>query len=308
MIALRTDKITKRYAEHLALKEVSLDVHQGTICGLLGPNGAGKTTLIRIINQIIQPDSGRLELFGEQLGPQHISLIGYLPEERGLYKKLRVGEQLLYIAQLRGMSKVLAMQKIRYWFERLDLKDWWGKRIEDLSKGMAQKVQFISTILHDPKLLILDEPFSGFDPLNAKIITDIILELKKSGVSILFSTHRMETVESLCDYVVLINRAQKILDGTRFQIQDQFRTHTAEFEHRQPLSIHFPGRYEVLESAETEGGKIRSRVRILDGSHQNELLRILIDQTEMISFREQIPSMGDIFIQLVNGSKDESKH
>lgn len=308
MTALYTDRITKRYAEHLALDEVSVKVQQGTICGLLGPNGAGKTTLIRIINQIIQPDSGRIELFGESLRPHHVSLIGYLPEERGLYKKLRVGEQLLYIAQLRGMSKADAMQRIRYWFERMELKDWWGKRIEDLSKGMAQKIQFISTILHEPKLLILDEPFSGFDPLNAKLITDIILELKKSGVTILFSTHRMETVESLCDDVVLINRAQKILDGTRFQIQDQFRTHTAEIEHRQPINLQQPGRYELLESAAIEGGKIRSRVRILDGSHQNELLRLLIDQTEVVSFREQIPSMGEIFIQLVNGSSHRPKH
>ena len=209
MEALSAQNVTKRYTNHLALDNVSLTIPAGTIFGLLGPNGAGKTTLIRIINQIINADSGDISLFGEKLSTKHIGTIGYLPEERGLYKKMKVGEQLIYLAQLKGLTRRDAVEKSKEWVRKFDVRDWWGKKVEDLSKGMAQKVQFISTVMHEPKLIILDEPFSGFDPVNAQIITKEILELKEKGSTIIFSTHRMETVEDLCDHIALINKSKK---------------------------------------------------------------------------------------------------
>jgi ABC-2 type transport system ATP-binding protein len=297
--ALLAEKISKSYSGHQALDTVSMEIPEQVILGLLGPNGAGKTTLIRIINQIIQPDSGEIFLFGNRLSPEHIGQIGYLPEERGLYRKMKVGEQLMYLAQLKGMSRKDALQQIRYWFERFEITAWWDKKLEDLSKGMAQKVQFISTILHQPRLIILDEPFSGFDPINAQKITEIILELKKQGSTIIFSTHRMETVESLCDHIVLINQSKKILEGPSRQVREQFRSNTFLVEHRTAGFDFSPEYFELMAQDYLDEQVFKSQVRLHQGGTANQLLEFLLPKTEIISFQEKIPSMAEIFIQLV---------
>lgn len=303
--AVSAEHITKAYTGHLALDDVTITIPAGSITGLLGPNGAGKTTFIRILNQIIAADAGTIRLFGELLDPRHIASIGYLPEERGLYKKMKVGEQLLYLAQLRGLSRKEAMDRIRHWFERFDIKPWWSKKVEDLSKGMAQKVQFISTVLHGPKLLILDEPFSGFDPVNAKLLTEIILELRDRGATVIFSTHRMETVESLCDHVVMINRSKKILEGSRDEVMAAYRSGTFEVDHRPATLSLSPGIFTLVSSANGSGGNMRSVIRINEGGTGNRLLQEIIGQTEVSGFREKLPSMADIFISLVQGEQDE---
>src|SRR5689334_23962452 len=236
-IALQATGVTKRYSNHTALSGVSITIPERTIFGLLGPNGAGKTTLIRIINQIINADSGDISIFGERLQEKHVGTIGYLPEERGLYKKLKVGEQLVYLAQLKGLSKSDALERSKHWIKKFEVTDWWNKKVEDLSKGMAQKVQFISTVMHEPKLIILDEPFSGFDPVNAKLITDEILELKEKGCTIIFSTHRMETVEDLCDHIALIDKSKKILEGSKKQVKETYRTNSFWVEHTGPFNF-----------------------------------------------------------------------
>lgn len=306
MNALITTDVTKRYANHTALDSVSITIPEKTIYGLLGPNGAGKTTLIRIINQIINSDQGTIEIFGERLQEKHVGMIGYLPEERGLYKKMKVGEQLLYLAQLKGLSKKQAMDRIKIWLEKFEIKDWWGKKVEDLSKGMAQKVQFISTVMHEPKLIILDEPFSGFDPVNAQLITDKILELKENGSTIIFSTHRMETVESLCDHIALINKSKKILEGPKKQVKDQYRSNTFVVEHR-GNNFRLPAdRYELMNQQPIEGDLFSSSIKARDGIKGNQVIRDLIDITEVHSFQEKLPSMADIFISLVKGEGDEA--
>ena len=223
---LEVNNVVKKYGTKTALNNVSLSIPQGSIYGLLGPNGAGKTSLIRIINQITFPDSGSILLDGEKLSPAHVKHIGYMPEERGLYKSMKVGEQALYLAQLKGISKNDAKQQLKYWFDKLEIGDWWDKKIQELSKGMAQKIQFVVTVLHQPKLLIFDEPFSGFDPVNANIIKDEILELKQKGSTIIFSTHRMESVEELCDEIALIHKSNKLLDGSLIDIKKQYRSNT----------------------------------------------------------------------------------
>ena len=215
--------VSKSYGDHQALRNISLEIPENCIYGLLGPNGAGKTTFIRIVNQITYQDSGEVLFNGKPLAPEHIAQIGYLPEERGLYKSMKVGDQALYLAQLKGLSRTEAKKRLKYWFDRLDIGDWWGKKIQELSKGMAQKIQFIVTILHEPKLLIFDEPFSGFDPINANIIKDEILQLKEQGTSIIFSTHRMESVEELCEYIALIHKSEKILDGKLSEIKKSYK-------------------------------------------------------------------------------------
>ena len=225
---LVVDSVSKTFAEHKALNSVSINIPKGSIFGLLGPNGAGKTTLIRIINQITMPDSGSVFLDNEPLKQSHIKDIGYLPEERGLYPKMKVGEQALYLAQLKGMTKLDARKQLKYWFEKFEIGEWWGKKVVELSKGMAQKVQFIVTVLHRPKLLIFDEPFSGFDPINANLIKDEILNLRNEGSTVIFSTHRMESVEELCDYIALINKSNKILDGKLDEIKREYQTNTFE--------------------------------------------------------------------------------
>jgi len=249
--ALLADQITKRYTNHMALDHVTLAIPQQTIFGLLGPNGAGKTTLIRIINQIINADSGSVSIFGERLQPKHIGTIGYLPEERGLYKKLKVGEQLIYLAQLKGLSRKDATEKSKAWIKKFEITDWWTKKVEDLSKGMAQKVQFISTVMHEPKLIILDEPFSGFDPVNAQLITKEILELKERGCTIIFSTHRMETVEDLCDHIALINKSKKVLEGSKKQVKENYRSNIFMVEHKGDFNLP-PEKYELIEQKNLE--------------------------------------------------------
>jgi ABC-2 type transport system ATP-binding protein len=298
--ALVARGITKRYAQHVALDKVSFTIPEQTIYGLLGPNGAGKTTLIRIINQIINSDEGEILIFGEKLHSNHIGVIGYLPEERGLYKKLKVGEQLVYLARLKGMSRKDALARIKLWLEKFEILDWWNRKVEDLSKGMAQKVQFISTVMHEPRLIILDEPFSGFDPVNAQLITGEILDLKKKGCTIIFSTHRMETVEDLCDHIALLDKSRKILEGSKKQVKDQFKTNTFIIEHRGRFSLN-GGPYELLSQLPGEADLLKSTIRMTDIRSPNDLIRDLIPLTELHSFQEKIPTMSDIFISLVKG-------
>ncbi|MFD2720942.1 ABC transporter ATP-binding protein [Hymenobacter monticola] len=297
--------VRKAYANHVALSGVSLAIPEGSIFGLLGPNGAGKTSLIRIITQITGADEGEIRFRGERLNPAHTAEIGYLPEERGLYKKMKVGEQLLYLAQLRGLSRSDATARIKNWLNRFEIKEWAGKNVEDLSKGMQQKVQFIATVLHDPKLIILDEPFSGFDPINANLIKDEILELRRQGATIIFSTHRMESVEEMCDNIALINRSRKVLDGPVGLIRDQFKTNTYEVEGKGKLLLVHPD-FEVLEQKERENGHFYARVQLHDGVRPNDLLRYLIGAVEVEAFREKIPSINEIFIRRVRETMPET--
>jgi len=304
--ALIAKNITKRYASHTALDSVSITIPEKSIYGLLGPNGAGKTTLIRIINQIINKDSGEISIFGEALHSKHVEIIGYLPEERGLYKKMKVGDQLLYLAQLKGLSRKDALARIKVWLDKFEIRDWWHKKVEDLSKGMAQKVQFISTVMHEPKLIILDEPFSGFDPVNAQLITEQILELKEKGSTIIFSTHRMETVESLCDHIALINKSKKILEGPKKQVKDQFKSNTFVIEHRGNHFSLAADRYELIKQESIEDDLFSTTLKAKEGIKGNQVIRDLIDITEVHSFQEKVPSMADIFISLVKGEGDEA--
>jgi len=299
MNIIEVQNITKDYSNHRALDNVSLKIPKGCIFGLLGPNGAGKTSLIRIINQITGPDSGTVLFDGQPLGPQHISKIGYLPEERGLYKKMKVGEQLLYLAQLKGLSQKEAMEKLKTWFIKFDIKTWWDKSVSDLSKGMQQKVQFVSTVLHEPDLIILDEPFSGFDPINANLIRDEILELKQKGSTIIFSTHRMETVEELCDNIALIHRAKKVLDGPKSVIKEQFKTNTFFVEYRGHLDG-LENKYQLENTTRAENDFLRTNIHLPASISANELLSDLLPQVEIRAFGENIPSMSDIFMRAVN--------
>ncbi|WP_394355237.1 ABC transporter ATP-binding protein [Hymenobacter montanus] len=305
MPILEAIDVRKAYANHVALSGVSLAIPEGSIFGLLGPNGAGKTSLIRIITQITGADEGEIRFRGERLNPGHGIQIGYLPEERGLYKKMKVGEQLLYLAQLRGLSRADAVQRIKHWLLRFDLKGWAEKNVEDLSKGMQQKVQFIATVMHQPSLIILDEPFSGFDPINANLIKDEILELRKQGATIIFSTHRMESVEELCDNIALINRSRKVLDGPVGVIRNQFKTNTYEVEGKGKLMVIHPD-FEVIEQIERENGHFFARVQLHAGVRPNDLLRYLIGSVEVEAFREKIPSINEIFIRRVRETMPET--
>jgi ABC-2 type transport system ATP-binding protein len=301
MFILDVKNVSKQYAVHRALNQVSLSVPKGSIYGLLGPNGAGKTSLIRIITQITRADEGEIFFDGSKLHPDHIRQIGYLPEERGLYKKMEVGEQLLYFAQIKGLSRSEAMDKLKIWTEKFEIKGWWKKKVEELSKGMQQKIQFIATVLHEPKLIILDEPFSGFDPINAGLITDEILKLRDKGCSIIFSTHRMESVEQLCDHIALINQSNKVLDGSVQEIREQFRTHTFEVEHA-TNTFQLAGDFEVLETKPTKHQSFLSVIKVSPANASNELLRQLIPQTPIIRFEEKLPDMQQIFIEVVERS------
>ncbi len=298
MLSIRN--IVKQYANHRALDDVSIEVEQGKIFGLLGPNGAGKTSLIRIINQITAPDSGEVWINGEKLNPSHIAQIGYLPEERGLYKKMEIGEQMLYLARLKGMGKDEAIRKIKFWFEKMDMQTWWNKKVEDLSKGMQQKVQFVATVVHEPKLIILDEPFSGFDPVNAEIITQEILELNKKGATIIFSTHRMESVEQLCDHIALIHKSKKILDGSVKEIKNSYRNNTFKIEYHANGSDFKQNSelFDVNSQLETEEGN-QVRVTIKSGKTANDVLAWLIPQVHITQLTEVVPSINEIFIQKV---------
>lgn len=301
---LEIKNVVKTYGDFTALNNVSLEIPKGSVFGLLGPNGAGKTSLIRIINQITMPDSGSVILDGEPLKPSHIEHIGYLPEERGLYKSMKVGEQALYLAQLKGLSKAEAKKRLKYWFEKFDIGAWWNKKVEELSKGMAQKVQFVVTVLHQPKLLIFDEPFSGFDPINAKLIAKEILQLRDEGATIIFSTHRMESVEEMCDSIALINHGNKILDGKLDDIKRQFRTHTFQIgvktsdekQVTEALKENFkvaPADFKLLNDA------LKLNVTLPKGKTANDLLSFLTTQGEVQHFVELVPSANDIFIQSV---------
>uniref|UniRef100_UPI004047C4B7 ABC transporter ATP-binding protein n=5 Tax=Roseivirga sp. TaxID=1964215 RepID=UPI004047C4B7 len=302
MNILEAHHVSKSYAQHRALNDVSISIPKQSIFGLLGPNGAGKTTLIRIINQIIMSDEGNVLINGEKLNPSHVKIIGYLPEERGLYKKMKVGEQLMYLAQLKGLSSGEARIRIKKWLEKLELTEWAGKKVEDLSKGMAQKIQFIATVLHEPKLLILDEPFSGFDPVNANLIKDEILELREKGATVIFSTHRMESVEQLCENIAMINKSQKILDGTKKEIKDSYRSDKYNVQYKGKIS-ELSTDFQLLETKNIEDDMFEATIQAKSGLNPNDLLRELINKTEVHSFIEVIPSINDIFISIVEGGK-----
>jgi ABC-2 type transport system ATP-binding protein len=301
--------VVKKYDKHTALDGVSINVKKNSIFGLLGPNGAGKTSLIRIINQITGPDSGELFFNGEKLQQHHIERIGYLPEERGLYKKMEVGEQALYLARLKGLSKHDATKRLKYWFEKFEITTWWKKKIEELSKGMQQKVQFIVTVLHEPELLILDEPFSGFDPINANLIKNEILELKQKGTSIIFSTHNMASVEELCDDIALINRSRKILEGSVKDIRKEHRTNTYKVEFIGNI-ISFTNAIwtgcELLEK-HTEGNVNIATIKLLYDATPNQLLQAIMPHVMVNGLQEIIPSMNDIFISKVSNEKLHSE-
>jgi ABC-2 type transport system ATP-binding protein len=297
---LELKNLQKQYATQKAVDEVSFSIEQGSIFGLLGPNGAGKTTLLRMITGIFYPDSGDLLFDGKPFDPQNDFVhIGYMPEERGLYKKMKIGEQAMYLAQLKGLSKSEALEKIKFWFKKFEMESWWNKKVEDLSKGMSQKLQFVTTVLHEPKLIILDEPFSGLDPLNANLIKDEIYGLAQRGSTIIFSTHRMEQVEEICDHIILMNLGKKILDGTVTDVKQQFKENKFNVQFKgQPTELASP--IFTIEHQE----KQQLIVKINDGYNSNHVLNYLLQQDVLIErFNEILPSLNDIFIHLVEGSK-----
>lgn len=303
---LEIKNIVKQYANHRALDGVSMHIERGKIFGLLGPNGAGKTSLIRIINQITAPDEGEVYFSGERLNPKHIERIGYLPEERGLYKKMQIGEQMLYLAQLKGLSKAEATTRIKHWFEKMDMQTWWNKKVEDLSKGMQQKVQFVATVVHEPELIILDEPFSGFDPVNANIIKEEILALNKKGATIIFSTHRMESVEELCDNIVLINKSKKILEGRVRDIKNQYKSNTfvVTFLNHSGIQIqNEAGLFHVLQEKKLDD-QTQLTIQVEANKSMNEVLQYLLPKVEIHELHELIPTINDIFIQHVTSHQD----
>jgi ABC-2 type transport system ATP-binding protein len=303
------NNIDKVFETTQALTDVSISVDKGSIFGLLGPNGAGKTTLIRIINQITAPDKGEILIEGRRMTSEDVIKIGYLPEERGLYKKMKIGDQAIYLAQLKGMSRHDAMKALKYWFEKFEIVTWWNKKVEELSKGMQQKVQFITTVVHNPQLLIFDEPFTGFDPINANLIKQEILELREKGATILFSTHNMGTVEDLCDHIVLINKSKKILDGPVQEVKETYKTNIFEVTYRGEFSKvnnALGSSCTILEH--TESAKENNiKIEHLDGNGNNDLLRILLNVAEIKSFMEVIPSMNDIFIRVVESYNAETE-
>ena len=305
---LVAQNVSKSYGDFKALSNISLEIPENKIYGLLGPNGAGKTTFIRIINQIIYPDTGQLVFDGNPLAPEHIALIGYLPEERGLYKSMKVGEQALYLAQLKGLSRPEAKKRLKEWFERFEIGEWWGKKIQELSKGMAQKIQFIVTVLHRPKLLIFDEPFSGFDPINANIIKDEILRLKEEGTSIIFSTHRMESVEELCEYIALIHKSEKILDGKLSEIKSAYKNNVFNVlvgmnNTQNGVLKKWEQKFDILSSnQDVESNSYAISVK-LPSNDTKAFLNEISKYGNVSKFEEVIPSANDIFIRTVNGKE-----
>ncbi len=309
MHTLQARHIHKSYATHKALNDVSIEVPQGSVFGLLGPNGAGKTTLIRIINQITGPDEGEVLFEGERLQPKHVEYIGYLPEERGLYKKMKVGEQCMYLAQLKGLTAKEAKLRLNEWFKRFEITSWWDKKIEDLSKGMAQKIQFITTVLHQPKLLILDEPFSGFDPINAELIRNEMLRLKSEGSTIILSTHDMGSVEALCDNIALINRSQVILNGSVKEIKNSFRTQTYELVYEgagMDLGIGLWGDFRLRNNERKEEHHV-AHIQLPEGKRLNQLITAIIPHIELVSINELVPDMDQIFIEAVKKFNAENE-
>ena len=300
---LEVKNVIKQYGDYTALNNVSLTIPKGSIYGLLGPNGAGKTSLIRIINQITLPDSGEIILDGAILKPDDVQYIGYMPEERGLYKSMKVGEQCLYLAQLKGLSKHDAKTQLDYWFDKLEIQGWWNKKIQELSKGMAQKIQFVVTVLHKPKLLILDEPFSGFDPVNANLIKDEIIELNRQGTSVIFSTHRMESVEEMCDHIALIHKSNKLIEGKLTDVKKQFRTNSYEVgiltDNIEGLMFDLSQKFTL---SQTNFKSLNDELKLeikLGTATPNELLNTLIQRGQVTHFMEKIPSVNDIFIKTV---------
>lgn len=298
MALFEAKEVTKSFGSLVALDRVSISVPKQSIYGLLGPNGAGKTTLIRIINQITGPDSGELFLNGKKLKPDDVAVIGYLPEERGLYKKMKVGEQALYFAQLKGLSHAEAMKRLKYWFRKLDITDWWGKKVEELSKGMQQKVQFVITVLHEPDLLIFDEPFTGFDPVNANIIKNEILFLRERGATIIFSTHNMGSVEELCDNITLINKSRTILEGRVEDIRRQWAGNEYDIIFEGDAEIRENGFFKIMKR-ERENNKTSVRIKTLSDMNTNEILLTAVKAGKVISFNPALPSMNEIFIRVV---------
>lgn len=305
MNIIEVQNVTKKYSNHLALDNISLAIQKGVVYGLLGPNGAGKTTLIRILNQITAPDSGTVLFNGNPISRRDIEKIGYLPEERGLYKKMKVGEEAMYLAQLKGLSKQEALERLKYWFIKFEIQSWWNKKVEELSKGMQQKLQFITTVVHRPDFLILDEPFSGLDPINTNLIRQELLELKKQGTTIIISTHNMASVEEICDEICLINKAHKILEGNLAEIKQRFKENvyslTLNSEHAIPA---FPDKFSVMEIS-SAANQHHYVVKVLDGGSANQLLQFVMEYGNVMSFNEVLPSMNDIFIQQVEKYNEE---
>ena len=302
MPLLELRNLKKYYATQKAVDDISFTVEKGNIFGLLGPNGAGKTTLLRMITGIFFPDEGEIIFDGQKFNVLSDAVkIGYMPEERGLYKKMKIGEQVLYLAQLKGLRRADAMEKIKYWFEKLEMQSWWNKKVEDLSKGMGQKLQFVTTVLHDPKLIILDEPFSGFDPVNAEIIKDEILELNRKGATILFSTHRMESVEELCDAIALLDRSKKILDGKIRDIKNTYRNniYLVEYEGKK-IDYNGAAPFELIDEIAGLDNNFTIRIKLNAGTNSNDVLQYLIPKARVNMLREVIPSMNEIFIEKVN--------
>lgn len=303
MSLLQTENVVKQYRNHLALDNLSMTVPKQSIYGLLGPNGAGKTTLLRIINQITAPDSGTVVLEGHKITRNDLHSIGYLPEERGLYKKMKVGEQALYLARLKGLSKQQALEKLKSWFTRLEIIDWWDKKVEELSKGMQQKIQFVTTVLHEPKLLIFDEPFSGFDPINASILKNEILNLRDKGATVIFSTHNMGSVEEMCDHITLIDKAKSILQGSVERIREEWAANEYDVVFRGEADIKTNSHYEVLKSTR-DNGKSTIRLKTGDELDLNNIIRDMTDKGQVISFNPALPSMNEIFIRVVEANKN----
>jgi ABC-2 type transport system ATP-binding protein len=304
---LVANNVSKSFGDYKALNDISIEVPKGSVFGLLGPNGAGKTTFIRIINQITMPDTGAVFLDGRPLEPNDIQHIGYLPEERGLYKSMKVGEQVLYLAQLKGLTKQEAKKRLAYWFDRFEIGDWWNKKIQELSKGMAQKIQFVVTVIHQPKLLIFDEPFSGFDPINANLIKDEILKLRDDGATVIFSTHRMESVEEMCDHIALIHKSNKLLDGKLIDIKRAYRSNTFEVglltSEKDAIDKEIRGLFEVSSTSfKSINDELQYKIKLPSETSPNELVRYLTSKGQLNHFVEVIPSANDIFIETVNNN------
>jgi len=305
---ITANEIIKDFRGHRALNKVSLEVPEGSIYGLLGPNGAGKTTLLRIVNQITAPDQGTVLFRGKPIASEHRSLIGYLPEERGLYKKMKVGEQAMYLAQLKGLSRQDATKRLKYWFEKFEIGSWWDKKVEELSKGMAQKIQFITTVLHEPELLIFDEPFSGFDPINVNLLKNEILEMRAKGATIIFSTHNMASVEELCSNITLINQSEVVLQGEINKLRERYRANKYRVVYKgepEELSSGLETGFELLQMDENGRGQ-EAIIRVTRDGGSNELLKNLVQITEVKAFHEILPDMNDIFIQVVKNASTKN--
>lgn len=306
MKIVEVQNVTKKYANHLALDSISLSVEQGSVFGLLGPNGAGKTTLIRILNQITAPDSGVVMFQGRPIQKEDVEKIGYLPEERGLYKKMKVGEQALYLAQLKGLSKQVAMERLVAWFRKFEIETWWNRKVEELSKGMQQKVQFITTIIHEPDFLILDEPFSGFDPINTNILKEEIINLRNKGTTIILSTHNMASVEEICDDIVLINKAKKVLEGNLIALKQQFKNHQFEIvieSANDPRSFFQNSDQFSLIDVIPQNNQYHLSVQLHEQVSGNQLIQLLLPHGNVVTFKEILPTMNEIFIKQVNDTK-----